>query len=114
MFIKSNNFGGYHETLFPEALFKICKATNFSLKWYDCNELCKAKDHRDCESARAKNLMRSYADAGNDTITSLDVVTALKHGNGLHNAKASVIERNIGKTNLENTYSLRYILLQRY
>ena len=47
--------------------------------------------------------MRSYVDAGNDIITTLDIVTALKHGNGLHNAKASVIEINIDKTNLEGT-----------
>ena len=37
--------------------------------------------------------MRSYVDAGNDIITSLDIVTALKHGNGLQYAKAPVLEK---------------------
>ena len=38
--------------------------------------------------------MRSYVDARNDITTALDIVTALKHGNGLHNAKAPVLEIN--------------------
>ena len=70
--------------------------------------------------------MRSYVDAGSDIITALDIVTALKHGNGLHNAKAPVSEKNTDKTNLEgekisklHTYlSIQfidiYMLLQRY
>ena len=37
--------------------------------------------------------MRSYADAGNGIITALDIVTALKHGTGLQNAKAPVLEK---------------------
>ena len=37
--------------------------------------------------------MRSYVDAGNDIITAFDIVTALKHGNGLQNAKAPVLEK---------------------
>ena len=37
-----------------------------------------------------QTLMRSYLDAGNDITAALDIVTALKHGNGLHNSKASV------------------------
>ena len=32
--------------------------------------------------------------AGNDIITSLDTVTALKHGNGLQYPKAPVLEKN--------------------
>ena len=36
-----------------------------------------------------QTLMRSYLDAGNDITAALDIVTALKHGNGLHNSKAS-------------------------
>ena len=98
----SDNAGSYHGALVPEALFKICKANNFNLKWYDYNEPCKGKDRCNCESAGAKNLMRGYVDAGNDIITALDTVTALKHGNGLRNAKASTIEINTDKTNLES------------
>ena len=47
-------------------------------------------------------MLRNYVDAGNDIITALDILTALKHGNGLHNAKASVVEINADKTNLES------------
>ena len=72
--------------MFPEALLKICKANNFNLKWYDYNEPCKGKDQCDHKSAGVKHLMRSHVDAGNDIIAALDVVSALKHGNGLHNA----------------------------
>ena len=77
-YVKSDNAGCYHGALVPEALFKICKANNFNLKWYDYNEPCKGRDHCDCKSAGAKNLMRSYVDAGNDIITALGIVTALK------------------------------------
>ena len=87
LYVKSYNAGCYHGALVPEALFKICKANNFNLKWYDYNEPCKGKDQCDCKSAGAKNLMRSYVDAGNDIITALDIVTVLKHGNGLHMPK---------------------------
>ena len=70
--------------------------------------------------------MRSYVDAGNDIITAFDIVTALKHGNGLQNAKAPVLEKNTDKTNLEGEKILKlhmylsiqfrdiYMLLQRY
>ena len=70
--------------------------------------------------------MRSHVDAGNYIITALDIVTALKHGNGLHNAKASVMEINADRTNLEGKkipkmhmyHSIQfrdtYMLLQRY
>ena len=50
----------------------------------------KISDQCDRESGKAKTLMRSYVDAGNDITAALDIVTALKHGNGLHNSKASV------------------------
>ena len=76
--IKSDNAGCYHGALVPEALFKICKASNFNVKWYDYNEPCKGKDQCDRKSAGAKNLMRSYVDAGNDIITALGIATALK------------------------------------
>ena len=82
-------------------MFKICKANNFNLKWYDYNEPCKGKDQRDCKSAGAKKLMRSFVDAGNDIIIALNIVTALTHVNGLHNGKAPVLETNTDKTNLE-------------
>ena len=125
MYVKSDNAGCHHGGLVPEALFKICKANNFNLKWYDYNEPCKGKDQYDHKSAGVKHLIWSYVDAGND-ITALDVVSPLKHGNGLHNAKAPVLEINTDKTNLEgekipklHTYlSIQfrdtYILLQRY
>ena len=70
--------------------------------------------------------MRSYVDAGNDIITALDLVTALKHGNGLHNDKDPVLEKDTDKTNHEgekipklHTYlSIQfrdtYMLLRRY
>ena len=73
-----------------------------------------------------QTLMRSYLDAGNDITAALDIVTALKHGNGLHNSKASVIEINTEKTNpdVENIpklhiyhsiqFRVTYMLLQRY
>ena len=80
---------------------KIWKTNNLNLKWYDYNERCKGKDQHDRKSAGAKNLMRSFVDAGIDIITALDIVTALKHSNGLHNAKAPVLETNTDKTNLE-------------
>ena len=93
---------------------------------YIYNEQCKGKNQCDRESARAKNLMRSYVDVGNDIITALDIVTALKHGNSLHNGKAPVIEINTDKRNLTgekipkfhmyHSIQLRdtYILLERY
>ena len=126
LYVKSDSAGCYHGALVPEALFKICTANNFNLKCYDYNEPCKGKDQCYHKSAGAKHLMRSYVDAGNDIITALDIATALKHGNGLHNAKASVSEKNANKTNLEgekipklHTYlSIQfrdiYMLLQRY
>ena len=101
LYVKSDSAGCYHGALVPEALFKICKANNFNLKWYDYNEPCKGKHQCDRKSAWAKNLIRSYVDAGNDIITALDIVTALKHGNGLLNAEAPVLEKNADKTNLE-------------
>ena len=124
--VKPNNAGCYHGPLVPEALFKICKANTFNLKCYDYNEPCKGKDQCDRKSVGAKNLMRSFADAGNDIITALDIETALKHGNGLHNAKVSVLKINTDITNLEGekmpklyTYlSIQfrdtYMLLQKY
>ena len=126
LYVKSDSAGCYHGALVPEALFKICNANNFNLKYYDYNEPCKGKDQCYHKSAGAKHLMRSYVDAGNNIITALDIATALKHGNGLHNAKASVSEKNANKTNLEgekipklHTYlSIQfrdiYMLLQRY
>ena len=86
----------------------------------------KISDQCDRESGEIKILMRSYVDAGNDITAALDIVTALKHGNGLHNSKASVIEINTEKTNLdvENIpklhiyhsiqFRVTYMLLQRY
>ena len=83
-------------------MFKICKANNFNLKWYDYNEPYKGNDQCDHKSAGAKNLMRSYVDAGNYIITALDIVTALKHGNGLQNAETPVFKKDIDKTNLDS------------
>ena len=60
----------------------------------------KGKDQCDHESVGTKNLIRSYVDASKDIITALDIVTALKHGSGLHNAKVSAVEINIEKVNL--------------
>ena len=126
LYVKSHNAGCYHGTLVPDALFRIPKASNFNLKWYEYNKPCKGKHQCDRESAGAKNLMRSYADAGNDIITVLDIATALKHGTGLHNAKTSVTEINKEKTDLEGEkipelhmyhsipYRDKYMLLQRY
>ena len=69
-------------------------------------------------------MMRSYVDAGNDFITALGIVTAWKHGSGLHNAKARF--RNTDKTNLggekipkwhmyhSKPFRDTFMLLQRY
>ena len=35
LYVKSDSAGCYHGALVPYTLFKICKATNFNLKWYD-------------------------------------------------------------------------------
>ena len=56
--------------------------------------------------------MRSFADAGNDIITALDIETALKHGNGLHNAKAPVLKINTDITNLEGEKLYTYLSIQ--
>ena len=58
--------------------------------------------------------MRSYIDAGNDIITVLDTATALKHGNGLQNAKAPVLKKMQTKQILtvkryQNVWSHLYI-----
>ena len=47
LYIKLDNAGCYHGELVPEALFKVCKTTNFNLKRYGYNGPRKGKDQFD-------------------------------------------------------------------
>ena len=47
LYTKLDNAGCYHRELVPEALFKVCKTTNFNLKRYGYNGPRKGKDQFD-------------------------------------------------------------------
>lgn len=60
------------------------------MKHYNYNEPQHGNDQWDRESAGAKPLIHSFADAGNDFNSSEDVAKALKYGSGLRNSALTV------------------------
>ena len=116
IFTKSDNASSYHGNFIFEALHKVCKGENFQLLRTDYNEPSKGKDQCDRESAAARNIINSFVNAGNDLTTAEDVYTALHYGNGLSNAKVSVLQINGSKTllsgkiikNVSSYHSIQY------
>ena len=92
IYTKSDNAGCYHTSHSPEALYRLCKREDIQLLQYDYNEPCKGKDQCDRVSASAKAVIRSYIDAGNDLMSSLDVFNAMHYGFGVKDAKVCVAE----------------------
>ena len=89
---KSDNAGSYHGNFGAETFYKICKSKGVNLVWYDYNEPCCGKDQCDQESVVAKNLIRSFVDAGNDVISANDIFKALQFAKGMKNTKVGVVE----------------------
>ena len=100
VFTKSDNAGCYHTSLSPEALYGMCKNEGIQLLRYDYNEPCKGKDQCDRESASAKAVIRSYIDAGNDLMSSLDVFNSMHYGSGVKDAMVCVAEIDDAKASL--------------
>ena len=86
IYTKSDNAGCYHTSHSPEALYRLCKSEDIQLLRYDYNEPCKGKDQCDRVSESAKAVIRSYIDAGNDLMSSLDVFNAMHYGFGVKDA----------------------------
>ena len=70
----------------------MCKSEDIQLLRYDYNEPCKGKDQCDRESESAKAVIRSYIDAGNDLMSSLDVFNDMHYGFGVKDAMVFVAE----------------------
>ena len=64
---------------------------NIHLKRYDYNVSACGKDWCDRESAGAKLLIQSYADASHDLVSVEDVADDLKYGSELKNSTVSVV-----------------------
>ena len=80
---KSDNAGCYHANYSAESMYNLCKAKGILLQNYDFNEPQCGKDQCDRESAAAKTIIRSYADAGHDILTAKCNVGVLKVENVL-------------------------------
>ena len=74
---KSDNAGCYHGNFSAESVYNLCKKKGIKLLRYDFNEPCCGKDQCDRESAAAKNIIRSYVDAGNDLLNAEQLHKAL-------------------------------------
>ena len=98
---KSDNAGSYHGNFSAETLYKIFKSKGVNLVWYDYNEPCCGKDQCDQESVVAKNLIRSFVDAGNDVISANDIFKALQFAKGVKNTKVGVVEIDSSKSMLK-------------
>ena len=101
IYTKSDNAGCYHNTLCPEALYRLCSKYGLTLVRYDYNEPCRGKDQCDRESAGAKTIMRSYLCSGKDLMTAEDIFQSLHYGYGLKDAEVSVVENDKSKSVLE-------------
>ena len=64
----------------------------------DFNEPSKGKDQCDREVASAKNLLRSYIDAGYNVQSAGDIYNALHYAHRLNNSKVCVAEIDTKKT----------------
>ena len=79
-YAKSDNANCYHNSLGPEALYRLRKNYGIDLCRYDFNEPCKGKDQCDWESATVNTILRSYLDAENDILTSDDLDECMCYG----------------------------------
>ena len=100
-YAKSDNAGCYQGNISAEAIFKLCQKKGIQLKSYDYNQPCCGKDQCDRESAAAKNIIRSYVDAGNDLLSAEDINKSLRYGYGMKNCEIVVGEIQIKDVVLE-------------
>ena len=100
VFTKSDNAGSYHGNYVFEALYNLGKNLEFQLLRSDFNEPCRGKDQCDRESAAARCILNSFADAGNNLINAEDVFKALHYGNGMKDSYVCVMEINKDNTSL--------------
>ena len=100
IYTKSDNASCYHNSIGPEALYRLCLEKNLTLLRYDFNEPCRGKDQCDRESANAKTILRSYLCAGNDVMTAEDIYDGLHYGYGVKDAAVSVATNDKSKSNL--------------
>ena len=89
---KSDNARSCYGNSVFGGLFKVCKHAGFQLRRTDYNEPCRGKNQYDRESAAAKSIINSFADAGNDLMTAEDVYKALQYGNGMQGTKVYVLQ----------------------
>ena len=72
---------------------------NIHLKRYDYNVSACGMDWCDRESAGAKLLIQSYADASHDLVSVEDVADALKYGSEVKNSSFSCEHRKLSSNN---------------
>jgi len=74
---KSDNAGCYAGASCFEGEYLICKKNKLRLLQQDFNEAQRGKDQADRESAKAKGILRSYLNKGNNINTANNVYEAL-------------------------------------
>ena len=110
LFVKSDNASCYHNSLGPEALYRMCKKYGLSLLRYDFNEPCKGKDQCDRESANAKTILRSYLHAKHDILNADDIAEGLHYGYGMQDTEVCVAENDNTKTTLTGKKTKNFTL----
>ena len=89
VYSKCDNASSYHGNFYPESLHHICKQNGITLWQLDYNELQKGEDQCNREPAVTGNMIRCFADEGNDTLTAKDIYKALVNSK-MKNTKVSV------------------------
>ena len=100
---KSDNAGCYHGNFSAESIYNLCKKKGIRLLRYDFNEPCCGKDQCDRESAAAKNIIRSYVDAGNDLLNAEHLHESLHYGLGMKSSKVAVAQLNNAEMTITGT-----------
>ena len=74
-----------------------------SVLQYNFNKPCCGKDQYVRESAAAKNIIRSYVDAGNDLPNAEDLHESLHYGHGMKSLKVAVAQINNAEMTITGT-----------